>query len=309
MAEKKFIRTVGFYRLVEEQSLEGFPARDWQRVLETLHDNKARVFPINGHEVDGEVFDYDGELCLRVSNDRTTAPRQRNTTTRERRPMRVRGVDWEPTEECFVRFFEHDIFGMVSTNTSAPSHSAVARWLTRALNYQGSDRLKAVAMVDKTQYERLRQMGAVSVASVALRPKDAEPGGRGLLEHSWLAARNVGSGVRVEIKVTVEKGANNQRERQSLLAESEAILEALQSGQDLGVEKAVVRGKPASGGPIEQIDLIEATFTRRTEVELAGTAFDRSLTERSAIEAVSESYEVLYDKLLAAIAADLGDRG
>lgn len=306
MAESKpFVRTVAFFRLVKEVSLEGFPSRNWQNVLQTIHDDKVRLFPINGRDVDGEVFLQGKRLCLRLSNDRITAPRQRHTTTRERQPMRVRGADWEPTEECFIEFFEHNVFGMVSTNTSAPSHSTVARWLNWALNYQDSYRVKAVPMVNKQQWERLHEMRGVSVASVSLRPKDVEPSGSRILEYLWGAGRELGSNLRVELRISIERGAGNEEQRQRLLGESEAVLTELQNTPGLGVEKAEVRGKPDDGGPMEKIDLIEASFTRRTEIELTGTALDRSLNDYNAVEAVREAYTELRDALMTAIAADL----
>jgi len=301
---KPFVRTVAFFRLVEDTSLDAFPARNWQNVLKTIHDAKVRLYPINRREVDGEVFQQGAALCLRLSNDRSTAPRQRNTTTRERRPMQVRGADWEPTEECFVEFFEHNVFGMVSTNTSAPSHSTVAHWLNRALNYQDTYRVKAVPMVNRQQWERLHAMRGVSAASVSLRPKDVEPSGSRILDYLWGAGRELGSNLRVELRVSIERGAGNDEQRHRLLDESEAILAELQNNPGLGVEKAEVRGKPEDGGPMEKIDLIEASFTRRTEIELTGTVRDRSLNDHNAIEAVREAYEELRHALLAAIAAD-----
>jgi len=67
---KPFVRTVAFFRLVEEASLEAYPARNWQSVLKGIHDAQVRLYTINGREVDGGVFQQGAALCLRLSNDR-----------------------------------------------------------------------------------------------------------------------------------------------------------------------------------------------------------------------------------------------
>ena len=281
-----------------------FPGLNWQQVLAQITPTTA-THTLNERAIRGEVFKVAQHRYLELDVERDIAPRQRDRSTNQRAPLLTKGASWEVIEESFVAFFEHNIVRMVSSNQSAPSHSAVAGWLNRTIQPQ-SFRYYTKPIVSREMYHRLAEMRGVSLATFALKPSNATRQAPGLLQSMMAAVEGIGPGVRVELRVVAGRGKDKPESRR-LLDETLEINALLREGNPYGVEKAVVNGIPADGGSVEPINLIEQRLTIDREILIAEEQ-GKGLDEASAIEAIHEAENHLRDELHAAIGVPVLDR-
>lgn len=291
--------TVAFYELVLGTTEQRFPGRNWQDDLHRMERDGPSSCAHSQGEIDGTVIRTSGERGLLLGTDRLTAPRQRNVTTNQRQAMKTRGEDWEPTEESFVRFYENNIFGLLRTSQSAPSHAAVAAYLNHAR--QPSSRWFAKPVVAKDRYERLSEMRGVSSVSVAARPKDVSDPRSSMVRDLLGLGTRLSEDVRIEVKITAARGASGGEDRDALLGTALSLLDDL-NGPDgtHSVEKAKVSALPVSGGPTEVIDLIEQRLTRAVLIPITSMA-SRVLDEAVAMSSIEEAYGELRDELRSAV--------
>lgn len=297
--------TVAFFEVVHAKGQDQFTGINWQPELKRLGTSPTS-HTIDGKQVRGEVYETDAKMrYLSLDTARTTMPRQRDTKTFKRAEMSTNGVDWEPIEEAFVAFFEHNIVGIAKTSNSAPSHVVLAQWLNRALNPSEKYYLRPIVSTDR--YQRLEAMRGVSLASITLHPQAAGAAQSSLIKSMLRVSRVVGSDLRIEVRI-VPGRKKGKPENEKLLEEVHELLRDIQlDGDHSGVEKAVVNGIPENGGPVEPIGLIEQSLTSKRDVLLTVKNGAISLDEVSAVQAIQRAEEGLRDDLRAALGIPLPD--
>ncbi|MDI9947020.1 hypothetical protein [Rhodococcus sp. IEGM 1302] len=291
---------VHFYELVLSPDQRKIPGHRWQDELDRLAPS-AHKCDYNGTELEGIVVDLGSEKALSLAVDRATTPRQRNTTRPERAEMETRGNEWEPVEETFVRFFANNIIGLVRSTNSAPTHAALARWLNKTARPRGhgpNATWFALPIVDEDRYLALRDMGEVTTSTFAVKPNTI-PDRPGLLGGIFDRFFDYEDGLRIEVHITAGRGRPAQRNRERMLdmaREAAALHE-----QGVPFERAVVNARPADGGLVEVIDLLEHKLTKKFEVTFGGDDGVRSLSEQVVFSQIRSSYLAMEESLQNAI--------
>lgn len=271
MARSQKTVTIRFFELVLSPSLDRVEGREWGRSLSALGEDLLPPVRHGQGEIDGHVYGPVGAAALSLTVERVMAARQRNLSLNERKSMRTDGAGWQPAEESFAVFFEDNVFGLLRTSNSAPSHTAVANWLShfsppRVRQSPGS-RWHAKPVVNESVWDELRDSGReINVVDFTLRPDDAPP----------LPGNVIGSCIReirggyhegVEIKLTIRAGRSRgaDHNRSQNYAEIQSILEA-DGPEHSFVKSAKAMVQPPGGGAQEEIDLLHQRIAKTVDI-------------------------------------------
>lgn len=279
MARATKTTTIRFFELVLTPSLERPGARDWVAVLNALRDRRMRALNHGQSELDGHVFGPDAAPGLSLTVDRAMAARQRNLASNSRKSMRTDGGQWQPAEESFAVFFDHNVFGLLRTSTAAPSHVAVAKWMTNCSPPQdrhnpGSQWL-AQPVVNETIWEELRRDGReFNSIDFVLRPEEAPAMGSSMVgSFARSIAGPYDEGVEIEVKIRAgrRRGADHNRDRNAY--EAQELFEASAANPDF-IKSARAFVRPPGGGKQEEIDLIHQRIAQSVEIPIPRTDED-----------------------------------
>ncbi|MEJ2871793.1 hypothetical protein WCD74_28825 [Actinomycetospora sp. OC33-EN08] len=270
--EKRYTKTVSFFRLVALPGGNPAQQRDWSKLLEDASEETLAKAAKNS-EVDGDVVAYDKKNRLVLSRDRGNAPRQRNLQNREKRAMRTQGSSWNPIEESFITFLDAgNVFAFARSSAIGPPARLVAEWIN-ASGITSGIAWGVEPLIDPERYERLRQENGVTMVDVVARPALAPENASNSLIQAIASLRSLGD-VKIEIRATVSHGRKNRPQQQALRDQALEVLGAI-SEDDSFIEGARVK----KIGESDPIDLIEHHMTSKGEITIELGAQDRSMTD------------------------------
>lgn len=293
MANRKVVeKTVSFWRLMDLETGRPVTQVDWQLELEALERRGALT--VDG--VTGEVVDEMSQRRLVLSRDRGTAPRQQERTSGRKSPLRTSGAGWDVIEEAFISFQTvGNVFAYLRSSISAPPPSAVGAWLTRA-RLPAARHWSVEPLIDAELLAAVRRAGEILWVEVTARPPADLEESSGL----WGAIyelRQLGN-VKVEIKISTERGAGNAGTRRRLKEESLSILEQIAETPEL-IVKAVAK---VPGLP-DPIDLIHHHLTAKGKVSIPVGGRNRSITEERVFNLMDAQANRLSDNIRRAVGA------
>lgn len=294
---------IQFFELVVGPDDKRISGHDWQGALTKLQAlNRGHVCDYHGTQLEGLVIGTDGtQRSLSLGVDRATTPRQRNTTKPERREMELSGTDWEPVEESFVVFFPNNIIGMVRSTNSAPTHAAVARWVNEFCRPTGQDRgayWRSKPIIDEEKYRQIVEMGGTA-SSVTFAVRPATISTRGLLSGLFDGISDKQSGLKIEVKVTADRGHAGDAARRDILGMAIEGVDLHENG--FPFEKAKTTFKPSNGGRTEEIDFLEHKLTRQVEIPVTKVGTARSLSESVILREIRTAFTEMQHELHASI--------
>jgi hypothetical protein len=285
-------KTVSFWRLLDLGTGQPVPQVDWQAQLQALQVRGSQT--LDG--ITGEAVLEMQQHRLVLSRDRGTAPRQQDRTSGRKNPMRTAGPGWDVIEEAFVSFMDvGNVFAYVRSSIAAPPPSAVGAWLSRAHIPPGRT-WKVEPLIDQEQYQAVRRAPELLWVEVVARPAaDVEADG-GLLG-SILGMRRLGD-VKVEIRVSTDRGADNAGTRRRIKTEAVDLLEEIAAHPGL-ITKAVAKVP----GIVDPIDLIEHHLTAKGSISIPLGGRNRSITEERVFNLMDAQANRLYDAVRRAVGA------
>ncbi|WP_151901776.1 hypothetical protein [Tsukamurella tyrosinosolvens] len=276
------------------------PEQNWLKMVKKPK-NVSRGFESPSGDMQGVAKKRNDRLFLELSKARETVPRQQEETTHDIDDMATKGDEWHPIEEAFALFFTWNTFALVRTSNSAPSATAVTSWLnTHAKRPFGF--WSAAPIVDRDKYQRLQEMGGLTLLRVVSAPISSDEGDGSW----WREMLNLSAGPPADLALTIElkttRGRNNRSEQEQILAQAKTVLEHIRAGDAPEITAAEVRGIPEAGGRIEPFSLIEENVgvSQPVPLSLVGGAF--TLRPEHTVEAMQTAFV----EVEASIRASLG---
>lgn len=280
---------------------------DWQTRLKDIAEpedststRSPKIIKRNEKTVDGQVREAAGKLAISLSADRAIPPRERNLQTGERKGMAGSGEGWEPAEETVVTLYERNIFGLLSSNIGAPSHTDVARWLTQySPPYSGSQARWIAKPITRPEIlEQLIKKKGLSINSAAftIRPNQMDEGDLGIF---GLMPRKFNQNPGMEMSITFRAGrTKNKRENAREIAGFvDDIVKAPIFRDEEKVKNAKVGAKPDQG-ETQFYDLFSDRITHRAKIKWDDSQ-NRSDFMKAAVATIDSVYSdfksVLHD--------------
>ncbi|PZT94663.1 MAG: hypothetical protein DI630_25560 [Gordonia sp. (in: high G+C Gram-positive bacteria)] len=296
--------TISFFQLVVAPDNEPIAAVRWKRTFRQLHNRTncgrtgVHVCQYNGDELDGLVPEVVGRPTLSLAVGRLITPRQRDKSTSARSALPV-DSNHEPVEETFVVFFSNNVIGIVRSSLSAPSHAAVAAWLTRVAPPPASAGVAAqwVAkpVIDPEKYQAILNATSISAAEFALKPEQVSIDS-GIVHSLINGATGMSDGLRIEVRLTARRGRPGERARDDIRDLATELVSLHEEGEAL--DKAKVTIKELGESASEQIDLMNHRITTSVPITVNS---DRSLDEPSVISSIRVAYSDLRERIAASI--------
>lgn len=285
-------KTVSFWRLLDLKTGAPRAQVDWQSALTSHQAAGPRMFD----GVTGESVEEMHLKRLVLARDRGTAPRQQERVSGRKNPMRTAGASWDVIEEAFVSFLDvGNVFAYVRSSIAAPPPSAVGAWLSRA-HMPGTEPWKVEPLIDREQYKAMRDAPELLWLEVVTRPPaDLDPSG-GLLG-TIMGLRSLGN-VKIQIRVSADRGADNAGTRRRLRTEASDLLEEMAANPEL-ISKAVVKVP----GVVDPIDLIEHHLTAKGRISIPLGTTNRSITEERVFNLMDAQANRLYETVRRAVGA------
>ncbi|AMA00226.1 DUF6731 family protein [Corynebacterium glutamicum] len=250
--------------VIDDLDLDCLPV-EVRRATGTDEAELQMEVPYNGRTLDGIVDGTLDKACLSLAIDRAINPRERRAAGGMRRKLKTSGAGWEAAEESVFVFFDRNIFGMISTNIGAPSHSALASWLNAYSPIDPSNlerRWKATPVVRKGVYEEVIKKRGMQVtnATFAFKPEDLEDPNAGIINVLMDRFSDTTSGLQVEIKISAGRFKNNHSNSKYIVKELEEILDSREAS------RIKVKAKE-DGGRSREFDLIEDNIAYRVDLD------------------------------------------
>ena len=259
------------------KSIDSLPAAgvDWQTRLKDIAEpvdaavtTTPKAIQRNGKTVDGQVRKTAGKYAISLSVDRTIPPRERNLQTGERKGMAGSGQDWDPAEETVVTFYERNIFGLLSSNMGAPSHTDVARWLSQfSPPYSDSQARWSARPITRTDVldKLIKKKGfTINAAEFKLRPNQMDKDDLSIfgLMPSDL---NKNRGMEVSIKFRAGRTKQKSQNAEEIADFVDEVVRTPIFTDENKVTGAKVAAKSAEG-EVQTYDLFSDRITHRATV-------------------------------------------
>lgn len=249
---------------------------DWQARLKEISKGEdaattrsPKVIKRNEKIVDGQVREADGKFAISLSVDRAIPPRERNLQTGERKGMAGSGKGWEPAEETVVTLYERNIFGLLSSNIGAPTHTDMARWLTEYSPPYSDSNARWIAK-PITRPEILEQLInkkglKINSAEFTIRPNQMDEedlGIFGLMPQKL----NQNQGMEIAIAFRAGRTKNKGSNAREIAGFVDDIVKAPMFRDEDKVKRAKVGAKPDEG-ETQFYDLFSDRITHRTKIK------------------------------------------
>lgn len=284
---------------------------DWQKRLKNIakpgdaaSPRSPKTIQRSGKTVDGQVRNADGKFAISLSVERTIPPRERNLQTGERKGMAGSGKGWDPAEETVVTLYERNIFGLLSSNLGAPSHTDVARWLTQySPPYSGSQArwlAKPITRPDILDKLIKKQGLTINSAEFTLRPNQMDEKDLGIF---GLIRRHFNQNPGMEMSVSFRAGRTKHKgeNAQEIANFVDDVVRAPVFSDGDKVKRAKVSAKPEEG-EAQFYDLFSDRITHRVAIKWDDTR-NRSDFMKSAVATIDNVYSdlkpVLHEHVLA----------
>lgn len=259
--KEKTVR-ISFFELMTFDD-QRWPEVDWQERLSHLDPDEAQEISYNGRTLDGKVFGNHGDQGLSLSIDRLMQPRERQRGTGVRKTMRNSGEDFDAAEETAVRFFPRNVFGMLTTGPGAPSHAAVAAWLSAHVPVETEPenfRWKATPITREDVYESVikKRRMTITEATFKLNPRDLtkeDYGNLGLVSDIFFGTQDGFS-----IKITFQAGKQRPPKNVEHIAN---VVDNLVKHP--GTQSIKVKAKEGEE-KLQEFDLLEDRITEKVDI-------------------------------------------
>lgn len=242
---------------------------EWQDRLGRVDRNLPAIKYLE-RDLDGLVGGAEGNLYLSLAIDRLIASRQRNKATRKRDGLAPR-EGWDSAEETIVVFFERNIFGMIQSSQGAPSHAAVAQWLSLA-SPPGADpseaRWGASPVVNSNTYKDiLNSSSIVKGYTFVFRPGDVVDEGIDSTVVGNLMTQARGEytdGALITVSVSAGRMKDRRQNYEKLRSQVEKI--ATNIGFRASLKSAHASISDSEEKAAQQVNLFEESITTSVEV-------------------------------------------
>lgn len=296
MNDKTIQRTVQFWRLVDGRTNALLTDVDWEKCF------RSRIGEHFSYKVDeimtsGTVHSYQSEdflefidnipagtdlnidrelspigIVLSVAKD--FVPNQELTNSGKQKPVQLEGDGWEPVDNLFVYHLPFaNMIAVLAESVSSARAMKYANWLNRFFYDQKMTdpndpdfRWAAIPVVDDEAREKLNDAEKLKAFVFAGKIGERVSTPANGLARLFAAPANQPNGIKVEIKVSLDRADNSQGDGEKLL---EWFTDSF--GDLDGATKAQVK-TVQSGGSINEVDLINQRITRKQAVALGDSA-------------------------------------
>lgn len=322
MQQRPIVRTVQYWRLVDNHTRTPVKEQDWSAVLKQAYGTPITHRVLN-KDLTCNVITLDirdewqgfvppenvGNLAqdahdetvygVVVSTDKDHVPNQGNRGTGEQRPVTV-DEGFAPIDNLFVWFLPFgNIFGILMESVSAAKPVAFATWLTRVMRDQGTlpqqnHQWTAVPVVDLDRKDALDRSSKLKSVFVAGTVEQAQ--------QTPFADLFVGPAFDGAYEVQIKVKSVKKNNPASFEHDTEALKDWFDSyfGRDYGTldtARVQFRKDPGDDLPRGEVDLLAHRLTRKRAI-LMRTGKSRSIVASSALSEIVNAYTVDFEELL-----------